>query len=246
MLQWHSRRKVGKAYFKETTYWGHVTLHRKHSGVSLRQLGVHVQEVKMKVVQELGDAYKMSRDAGNWMHATIFDDNQWNANTADPAMGSEEKSDLVHFVLAFGSTALSCPSAFRQWPRNGIIRAYNKHSAATTQVEAEHGVGPVFPRAMRNLTDDEGVDEQAEEQLTTAADTQAVATDDPFPDTTKRPLTPKAEHNVGAPSQGAMEGGDPFPAMAVTQKVAKRSLEVDAKSLAADWGESSPMVEPPA
>lgn len=70
----------------------------------------------------------------------------------------------------------------------------------------------------------------------------------PFPNIAKRAPTPKAEREMGAPTQGAMARCDPFPAMAMPQNdtvEAKGSLEVDTKSPAVDWGESSPMVSSP-
>lgn len=138
-------------------------------------MDVHAQDVKEKVAQELGHTYRMSRDAGNWMCAAIFDEGQCGAITGDPAMGPWKSGDLVEFVPAPVS-----PGASALWPRSNTIRVYNELGEATAQAGAEHGMGAVIPRGVRSLTDDEGEGEQAEKQTDTVADMQGATDDDPL------------------------------------------------------------------
>lgn len=105
--------RVGKDYFNRALHSSGTSTW----GIDLGHMGMHMKEVKVKVAKELGYMYRMPRDAGNWVYATMFDEQVWDSITGDPTVGTEKKGDLIEFVLAFGSIAHVYPCAFQTWAR---------------------------------------------------------------------------------------------------------------------------------
>lgn len=139
------KERAGKEYVKDITQWDHAIVYRELWNIDLKQTGVHKQKVKVKVAQELGNMYRMSRDAGNWTYATMFDAQDWDAITSDPAVGVERNDDLADVIMAFGGVAPVYPGTFQQWANNAA-----GHAHRDTQQRRDRGaaVGEVTTRGV--------------------------------------------------------------------------------------------------
>lgn len=211
-------------------------------------MSVHIQEVKLKVAQELGHMYRMPRDTDKRVYGTIYDEQVWSSITSDPRMGTEKKGDLVEFVMAFGDIAPFYPCAFQQWAKSDIIRAHNQPLRDNVpQGSGSRGRG--IPRVTHNPMDDEGEDEQPEAQRTRDAWAPDAEPDDAFQGKKRAPMARRSEGNGDAPKQEAQKEEDPFPPMAGGAQWTKETQgaqDADTMSPAeADWGEPSPTIESP-
>lgn len=59
----------------------------------------------MRVGEELGYMYWMSRAAGKLVYVNMVGEQVCDTVTVDPHVSEEKKGDLVDFVMAFGSVA---------------------------------------------------------------------------------------------------------------------------------------------